>query len=241
MRRGQGGWAADWFAHWMLWESIQVSEWFSCLEMQLHQEEHQFGALPLGGWSRTGVEFRKQRIKEFSVRRQLTICCAIKSRQVQFSPFMDAPCVVDLSRTVRMGRKYSRKERKNYSVRKACWILPLLWGQIFIWSQLGVSWSCVSLQQPRSCPLARPVLGLGSSSFWRVFHPSYPVNPPPGQPVPVGCYAGCWLWSRLVIRQNCSLLMSFTPRKKNWSWYWGSKHKAQKWKKLLTTDFYWRA
>lgn len=136
MRRGQGGWAAGWFAHWMSWESIQVSEWFSCLEMQLHQEEHQFGALPLGGWSRTGVEFRKQRIKEFSVRRQLTICCTIKSRQVQFSPFMDAPCVVDLSRTVRMGRKYSRKERKNYSVRKACWILPLLWGQIFIWSQL---------------------------------------------------------------------------------------------------------
>lgn len=118
-------------------------------------------------------------------------------------------------------------------MRKACWILPLLWGQIFIWSQLGVSWSCVSLQQPRSCPLARPVSGLGSSSVWRVFHPFYPVNPPPGQPVPAGHYAGCWLRSRLVIRQNCSLLMSFAPRKKTWSWYRrDSKHKAQRGKKL---------
>lgn len=149
------------------------------------------------------------------MRWHLTSCCAIKSRQVQFSPFMDAPCVVDLNRTVRMGRKYSRKEHKNYSVRKACWILPLLWGQIFIWSQLGVSWNCVSLQQSRSCPLVRPVLELGSISVWRIFYPFYPFHLfYPGQPVPVGRYAGCWLWSMLVIRQNCSLLMSFASKKK---------------------------
>lgn len=66
--------------------------------------------------------------------------------------------MVDLSGTVNPGSKYSRKEHKSHSMRKACWILPLLQGQMIIWSQLGVSQSCVSLQQP--------ALGTGSSSIY---------------------------------------------------------------------------
>lgn len=179
----------------MSWESIQVSGWFSCLEMQLHREKQQLGALPLENipWvvEVELVQSLESKELKFSLRTQLTICCTIKRRQVPFSPFTDAPCVVDLSRTVRMGRKYSRKECKNYSVRKACWILPLLWGQIFIWSQLGVTWSCVSLQQPRSCPLARPVLGLGSSSVWRVFHPFLSCKS--SSRAACACRSLCWL------------------------------------------------
>lgn len=87
-----------------------------------------------------------------------------RKRRQNFPPFTDVPYVVGLCRAASIGSEYSRKERKSYSVRKACWILPLLWGQMIIWSQLGVSWSCVSLHQPRSCPLVRPMVGLGSSS-----------------------------------------------------------------------------
>lgn len=106
-----------------------------------------------------------------------------------------------------MGCKYSRKEHKNYSVRKACWILPLLWGQIFIWSQLELC----QFTAAQELPTHRPVLGLDSSSFWKVFHAFYPVNPPPGQPVLWVAVLGA---GRFVIRQNCSVLMSFAPRKK---------------------------
>ena len=187
------------------WESIRASEWFFHLGGQLHPRgksvvstaaaKHLFPRV-------VGVELVKSLAKElrsFRSEDNSPSACGVKRRQIQFSPFTDAQCIVGLSGTASTGSKYSRKERKSYSVRKACWILPSLWGQIIIWSQLGVSWSCVSLHQPRSCPLVRPTSGLGSRSVSGEtrqggFYPFYPVNPPLGQPVPAGRWRERWCW-----------------------------------------------
>lgn len=81
---------------------------------------------------------------------------------------------------VSVGSKYSRKERKSYSVRKACWILPLLWGQMIIWSRLELC----QFTPAQELPTCAVTLGLGSSSvyceirqFLMLF---YPLNPPFG-------------------------------------------------------------
>lgn len=205
--RGRSGWVAGWFAPWMSWENISAFG-FPASEGSFIQEGGQLRALPLenvlfprvvGAELVQSLESKEWKCFQWGEDNSPS-AHGIEKTGCNFPPFTVAPYVVDLSGTVSIGSKYSRKERKSYSVRKACWILPLLWGQMIIWSQLGVSWSCVSLHQPRSCPLARPTSGLGNSSIYcetrqGFFILFYPVNPPLGQLVPAGRWRKrqCWV------------------------------------------------
>lgn len=181
MGRVSSGWVAGWFACWMSWESITISGWFS-------YPFHPRGISVVSAASRkhllpwlVGVEpvksLKRKELKGFQWGEHNSPSAHGVKTDTIFPPLLMQWIYAAWWVLVAIIQEKSVKAIPWEKLVGSCLYSGARWLS-------GVGWGCVSLHQPRSCPLVRVTLGLGSSSvyceirqFLMLF---YPLNPPFG-------------------------------------------------------------